>query len=71
MSVRSVSNYKQLKPGPSLKTVKSNSNGPCGPLHSRGQFIAKATVKGTVCHFRVIVLVNDVENLLSRRLLRV
>ena len=66
MSVMSDSNYKQLRPGPSLKTVKANLNSPGGPLNCRGQFIAKATVKGTVYHFRVVVVVNDVENLLSR-----
>ena len=60
------SNYKQLRPRPSLKTVKANLNSPGGPLNCRGQFIAKATVKGTVYHFRVIVVENDVENLLSR-----
>ena len=66
MSVMSDSNYKQLRPRPCLKTVKANLNSPGGPLDCRGQFIAKATVKGTVYHFRVIVVVNDVENLLSR-----
>ena len=66
VSVMSESNYKQLKPRPSLKTVKANLNSPGGPLNCRGRFIAKATVKGTVYHFRVIVVVNDVENLLSR-----
>ena len=66
VSVMSDSNYKQLRPRPSLKTVKANLNSPGGPLNCRGQFIAKATVKGTVYHFRVIVVENDVENLLSR-----
>ena len=61
VSVMSDSNYKELRPRPSLKTVK-----PGGPLNCRGQFIAKATMKGTVYHFRVIVVDNDVENLLSR-----
>ena len=66
VSVMSDSNYKQLRPRPSLNTVKANLNSPGGPLNCRGQFIAKATVKGTVYHFRVIVVENDVENLLSR-----
>ena len=66
VSVMSDSNYKQLRPRPSLKTVKANLNSPGGPLNCREQFIAKATVKGTVYHFRVIVVVNDVENLLKR-----
>ena len=66
VSVMSDSNYKYLRPRPSLKTVKANLNSPGGPLNCRGQFIAKATMKGTVYHFRVIVVENDVENLLSR-----
>ena len=66
VSVMSHSNYKELRPRPSLKTVKANLNSPGGPLNCRGQFIAKATVNGTVYHFRVIVGVNDVENLLSQ-----
>ena len=33
VSVMSDSNYKQLRPRPSLKTVKANLNSPCGPLN--------------------------------------
>ena len=66
VSAMSDSNYKELRPRPSLKTVKANLNSPGGPLNCRGQFIAKATVKGTVYYFCVTVVVNDVENLLSR-----
>ena len=66
VSVMSDSNYKELRPRPSLKTVKANLNSPGGPLNCRGQFIAKARMKGTVYHYGVIVVENDVENLLSR-----
>ena len=71
VAVISDSNYKEPRLRPSLKTVKANLNSPGGPLNSRGQFIAKATVKGSVCHFRVIVVVIDVKNNLSRGLLHV
>ena len=66
VSAMSDSNYKGLRPRRSLKTVKANLNNPGGPLNCRGQFIAKATVKGTVYHFRVTVVADDVENLLNR-----
>ena len=57
---------KKMRPRSSFKTVQANLNIPGSPLNCRGQFIAKATMKGTVYHFRVIVVENDVENLLSR-----
>ena len=66
MSVMSDSNFKELRPRPSLKTAKANLNSPGDLPNCRGQFISKATVKGTVYHFRVIVVVNDVDNLVSR-----
>ena len=66
VSVMSDSNYKELKPKQSPKTVKANLNSPGSPLNCHRQFIVKATVKGNVYHFRVSVVVNDVENLLSR-----
>lgn len=66
VTVMSHASYVMLRPRPPLKAISANLNSPGGPLDCRGQFIASTEVKGTTYHFRVIVVANDVENLLSR-----
>ena len=66
VSVMSKRSHNQPRPRPTLRKVNANISSPGGPLTCIGQFIAHATIRGTAYSFRVIVVQNDVENLLSR-----
>lgn len=66
VSVMGHKRYMRLSPRPALKPVTARLTSPGGPLTCSGQFLARAKVKDIVYHFRVIVVKNDIDSLLSR-----
>ena len=66
VSVISEERYKELKPKPSLKSTTVKLQSPGGPVQCIGHFVAKTQVRGNNYPFRVFVLKNCHDCLLSR-----